>query len=208
VTRPIDDDRRASPLRRVRRSPAWALFPPAALGVILLLDLVRSAQRWPFPVVGVLDEPAHVLTAVLILIALPVSRLQPLWGWALVGSVAIDLDHIPLYVVGDVVAGAGGRPVTHSLVSVAALLALAAAFPRTRVALAGLALGVLLHFSRDVATGPGLPLLWPLPGRVELPYSVYVGMLVLATSAAVLLLVTRRTAPAFPSGSRRRDRWR
>ncbi len=35
----------------------------AALGVVLAVDAVLAAGQWPVVVVGLLDEPAHLLTA-------------------------------------------------------------------------------------------------------------------------------------------------
>jgi inner membrane protein len=67
------------------------------------------------------------------------------------------------------------------------LLALAAAWPRRRPLLLGLAFGVGAHFVRDIATGPGLPLGWPFSDRmVQLPYVVYAAVYLLA--AGVLLI--------------------
>jgi inner membrane protein len=169
---------------------------------VLVLDLVAAARSWPIPVVGLLDEPAHLLTAGLVLAAFP--RLLPgraRW-WVLLGAVAIDVDHVPLYLWGAMAASPGGRPVTHSLLTVLVLLALATVLPRPRwrAAGAGLAVGVLLHFVRDVATGPGLPLVWPLSSTsVSLPYVVLVLVLAgLATTAAVRRSRAPSRAPRAP----------
>jgi inner membrane protein len=164
------------------RSP-WA--PAVALCGVGFLDLVGSFGDWPVPVEGVRDAVAHLLTAWLFLAALP--AVVPRFAvWVLVGAVVIDLDHIPLYVwhVGAVTQN--GRPVSHSLVTILVLLALAGLDRRLRTPLLGLALGVALHFVRDVATGPGLPSAWPLSAaNVRVPYPVYVaavtGLAVAAT---------------------------
>jgi inner membrane protein len=89
-----------------------------------------------------------------------------------------------------------------------ALLALAAAVRRWRAAWGGLAVGVLLHFVRDVATGPGLPLLWPLPlYRVLLPYQTY-PLVVTAMSAWAVRVATLagpgRCSPARGTSGRSR----
>jgi inner membrane protein len=149
------------------------------------LDAVRSARQWPVPVLAALDWPAHLLTAALLLAALSRRPDPRLAGWALAGSVAIDLDHLPRYLaVRGALVQDDRRPVTHSLTT-PALLATAALVARgeARTALTGLAAGVLLHFVRDLGTG-GVPLLWPLRRRtVRVPYGVYAA----ATAAAARL---------------------
>jgi inner membrane protein len=155
------------------------------VAAILLLDLVREARDWPFPVLGALDEPAHLLTAWLVLAAFSARttalRLLP---WVLAGAVLLDLDHVPLVLGLDVTATPSGRPVTHSLSTVAVLLVAALAVRRWRVALAGLAAGAATQLLRDLATGPGVPLFWPvLSVDVRLPYLMY--LLVLLTLAGV-----------------------
>ena len=159
--------------------------PLLALAGVLLLDLVRSARDWPLPVIGVLDEPAHLLTAWLVLAAATrrtaLLRLTP---WVLAGAVLIDLDHVPLYLGADVAATPGGRPVTHSLLTVLVLLIAAGTVRRWWVPTAGLALATGAHLLRDLSTGPGVPLLWPVAdGDVRLPYWTY--LLVLGALTAV-----------------------
>ncbi|HEY6779663.1 MAG TPA: hypothetical protein VI111_01845, partial [Thermoleophilaceae bacterium] len=57
------------------------------------------------------------------------------------------------------------RPPTHTLL-IPALLAAAGQRP--------LALGVCAHYARDVVSGPGAPLFWPLSRRdLGLPYPIY-----------------------------------
>ena len=180
------------------RTRSSFLGPLLALGGILLLDAVRTAQSWPVPVVGVLDEPAHLLTAWLVLAAATarttVLRLTP---WVLAASVLIDLDHVPLYLGADVAATPGGRPVTHSLLTVLVLLAAAGTVRRWRVPLAGLAVGAGSHLLRDLSTGPGVPLLWPaLDGDVRLPYWPYLLVLVALTAMAGARRFSARGASA------------
>ncbi len=171
------------------------LAPAAALAAVCSLDLLLAARSWSTPVVGLLDEPAHLLTAWLLLTAAGVRRRQVL-VWALVGSVLIDVDHVPLYAGAEVTTGGGGRPVSHSLLTLFVLLALAAAWRFQRLRLAGLAAGVGLHLVRDVALGPGVPVLWPLLREsVRVPYALYLGLLVLAAVVA-----TWRTLRSSPHG--------
>jgi inner membrane protein len=160
----------------------------AGLGGIAVLDVVRTSRAWPVPLLAALDWPAHLTTAALVLGALP-RRLHPrLAAWALAGSVAIDLDHIPMYLgFREMTTLDGGRPVTHSLTTAAALLgASVPARGRARTVLAGLGTGVLLHFVRDIGTGPGLPLLWPFRRvNVHVPYLAHFGAIALAAAVPV-----------------------
>ena len=178
----------------------------AALAAVLLLDRVQFDRTWPRVVVGALDEPAHLLTTCLALAALAPRAGTRTWAWALVGSVVIDLDHVPFFLGWQPIISPVGRPVTHSLTVVAVLLLLGAAPPLRRAVLA-LAAGVVSHLVRDLATGPGVPLLWPLsPDGWTLPYPVYAAGLVLAALVALARAVTgarpgatSRTPPPTPS---------
>jgi hypothetical protein len=53
----------------------------------------------------------------------------------------------------------------------------------------GLAFGVSAHLLRDAATGPGVPLLWPLQGVAAVPYGVFATLL---ASVAVIARVRAR----------------
>lgn len=184
--------------RRVADGGTW--LPLAAVAAIALLDLVAGLRAWPVPVAGLLDEPAHLMTAWLLLTALRPATAPP-WSWwpVLLASVAIDVDHLPIYATGGGFVVDGGRPPTHSLATVAVLVVLGLAGQRTRWAL-GAAVGVLLHFVRDLATGPGIPALWPvLDTGVRVPYWVYSCVVV----GAALVAVGRRTAALRPGGAGR-----
>ena len=189
---------------RARPATAAALYLAAAV-LVILLDLVLEARRWPIAVTALLDEPAHLLTAALLLAAALPRRARAVVPWALLGSVLIDLDHIPLYVWGVLTADGYGRPVTHSAATVLALaIAGTAARSRARTALWGLALGVGLHLVRDLCTGPGVPLWWPVGAPpVLLPYSSYVAVLLITVVVAVVRLVRQRALgdlmPTAPS---------
>jgi inner membrane protein len=159
----------------------------AALGGIGAVD-TALVREWPVPVTAALDWPAHLLTSALVLSALPRRpHLEPAL-WALAGSVAIDIDHVPLYLGKTPVSGPGGRPASHSLttpvvLATAALLARG----RLRTRLGGLAAGTLLHFVRDLGTGPGVPLLWPLRGAsVRIPYAAHLAVLAAAAGAVAV----------------------
>ena len=168
----------------------------AAVAGIGALDVVQGLRRWPIPVMAALDWPAHVATAALVLAAVRRPLAAETAAWALAGSVVIDVDHVPLYLGLDRVAvGENGRPFTHSLTTAAALFAGSRLAPgRTRTALTGLAAGTVLHFVRDVGTGPGAPLLWPFSRRnVRIPYGAY-----LAPVAAAALARARTRGIRIP----------
>jgi inner membrane protein len=171
----------------------------AALTAVLVLDAV-VVRDWPMPVLGLVDEIGHLATAWALLVAVLPHSSRPLVPWALLGAVLIDVDHVPLYVWGvGTASGSQGRPITHSMTVVLVLLVLSRLLGRLRTPLSGLALGVALHLVRDVSTGPGAPLFWPIAGTsVRAPYSFYVGLLCLATAWAVLRPVRRQPPAAEP----------
>lgn len=140
---------------------------------------------------GFIDEPAHLLTCLIALLALAsvTGRRLPtaFLAAALVASVAIDLDHLPGFLGWSGLIGLGPRPYTHSLATVAALLGLGFLVAgRYRTAMLGLAFGVSAHFFRDLATGPGIPLLWPFDdAAVRVDYGVYAILLLALAAGAV-----------------------
>jgi inner membrane protein len=184
-------DQREAVWRSLGRPGVTALLCAAAVVLVRLIDASLASRRWPIPVEAVQDEPAHLLTAALVLAAVLPGRARALAPWALAGAVLIDVDHIPLYLWGWLVVDGEGRPVTHSLATVLALalagvLAGSLARGRLRTALLGLSAGVALHLVRDVPLGPGAPLFWPLsPDGVVAPYWGYVTVLVTAAAVAV-----------------------
>jgi inner membrane protein len=189
---------------RFGRSP-WphVLLCLGALVLIGLLDVAQQARRWSVVMTGILDEPAHLLTAALFLAAFLPWRACAAAPWALAGAVLIDLDHVPLYLWGALTAEGSGRPVTHSLTTVL-VLACAGVLSRgrSRTILTGLSLGIGLHLVRDLGTGPGVPLWWPTDAHsVRLPYLAYVIALAVVTAVAVgrrTLLHLRARRPAQP----------
>jgi inner membrane protein len=156
--------------------------------------------------IGAVDEPAHLATALLVLLAvggplLPL-RHRVFFFSAAAGAVLIDLDHVPLYAGVPGIADPGGRPYSHSLVTPLVLGVLAWAIPRWRTVLRGLAVGTLLHFVRDIATGPGLPIWWPFSTADHLlPYAAYFSLLVvLAVVAAIRIYFQLLTPTAAAKG--------
>lgn len=181
----------------------------ACAAVFLAADWADQRAGGSFFPGGVLDEPAHFLTALLLLQALPARRRRPLAVPALIASVAIDLDHIPQYLGYDFLTAGTPRPYTHSLTTLAVLLALALAISRHRTLFGGLALGVVLHFFRDLAEGNGgggVALLWPLSDHAySYPHPIYLAVMAGVTIAVLgRALVSRQAAPALPQRARRR----
>ena len=169
------------------------------MGVLLVLyafatDWLTGWHGMNFAMRGLLDEPAHLATALVIMGALVRVRRAPpdhRFGWTMLTcSVLIDLDHVPAEFGSYVLTGGTPRPYTHALWTVLVLtLAWAAArfvvvlSGRRRPAaveliLAGAAWGVAAHFVRDIATAP-MSFWWPVSSMsVEVPYWWYVAALV------------------------------
>ena len=149
---------------------------------------------------GLVDEPAHLATcavALLALVSVGVRVPARFATAALVAAIAIDLDHLPGYVGFHLLmATSMPRPYSHAVLTVVLLAAVGLCMRGKRRALFfGLAFGVAAHLCRDLATGPGIPLFWPLSGSaVKIPYTVY---------GAVLLGVT--IGAGFGASSRRRS---
>jgi inner membrane protein len=173
-------------LRPVRR---WA-GPVLLAAVALAFDAVD--RRIPFGVrtTGPVDEVAHLSAAALGLLVLVrfIDAPRRFYVAALIASVAIDADHIPLYL--GLLGNQAQRPVTHSLSTVAVFAAAAAVTRRHRAVLAGAATGLVLHFARDIAEGfPGVRLFWPLQDTSWMvSYWWFLGMIVVLTAARLVLV--------------------
>lgn len=161
-----------------------------AAAVIFAIHPVLTLIDLPLWGLGILDETAHLSTALILVAAWPVRVDRPVILVALASSVAIDVDHVLQYVGVDVLTEGTVRPYPHSLTT--PLVAFAFAFglrgtPR-RIAL-GIGAGVLAHLLRDVATGPGIAALWPLSDvTVRIPWGFYgatmAGLTAIAWTAA------------------------
>jgi inner membrane protein len=147
----------------------------AALVLLAVCDYTYRKTGVSFLPGAPLDETAHLMTAVLILGALPREVRERFLGPALLASVAIDIDHVPADLGTDVLTSGTPRPYTHSLLTIVLLIAAAALFARRRDLLAGLALGLAIHLFRDLSESmAGVSLLWPLTYRVfSIPHRVY-----------------------------------
>jgi hypothetical protein len=177
------------------------------VGVILALyafgtDWLTGWHGMNFAMRGLLDWPAHLATALVILGALiRVRRALPdrRFGWAmLICSVLIDVDHLPAEFGSSVLTEGAPRPYTHALWTVVVLtLAWAAARyaairsgrPRlgsAELILAGAASGIAAHFVRDIATAP-MSFWWPMTNSaVEAPYWWYVAALAIIIAVGPL----------------------
>jgi inner membrane protein len=168
----------------------WWAGPLLLAAIALAFDAAK--RRIPFGVwtTGPVDEVAHLCTAALGLLVLTrfIDAPRRFCVAALIASVAIDLDHIPLYL--GLLGNEGQRPVTHSLTTVAVFAAAAAASRRHRAVLAGAATGLIFHFPRDIAEGyPGVLVFWPLRDTSWMvSYRWLVGMIVVFTAARLVLV--------------------
>jgi len=143
------------------------LTAPSPALVLAVLALLLAADR-VYPHIGdnlaggVCDELAHLLTGVLVLMAIPTAVTRRFATGVLAGSVLIDLDHIPLLLGSEWLTHGTPRPYTHSLLTPAAVGLLALAWRRQRPMLTGVLAGLIIHFSRDLAeSNAGMSLLWP-----------------------------------------------
>jgi inner membrane protein len=161
------------------RLPELRLSPKllvAATAVLVLADWGQTMAGASFVPGGPLDETAHVLTMLIVLWALGDRVRERLGIAALVASVAIDVDHVPQYLGFDFLTRGTPRPYSHSLLTIAVVLLLAAVWRRRRDCLMGVALGLVVHFWRDLSeAGSGVALLWPFSDHsFSLPRTSYV----------------------------------
>jgi hypothetical protein len=178
------------------------------VAAIALTDHFVQWHRLSFLERGLVDEPCHFATAMIVLGALSRWRGRPpstaFTRAMLISSVAIDVDHLPLKFGSPVLTAGTPRPYTHALWVVVLLAATALAVRRrarvsgspaatsvTAIA-AGTAWGLAAHFLRDIVTAP-ISLWWPFTSAgVQLPYGWYlVALLIL-----VAVPVRRRTTAA------------
>ncbi len=156
-------------------TPHLCLRGPAGerrCGAVLLAAVALAADHAITPSTPILrramlDESAHVAFTALIAETCGVRGGRFLRS-ALCAAVLIDVDHVPDTVFGCNVLSSGvPRPYTHSLVTLAAVLALSRSpWVQDRVPLEGMAFGVATHFLRDVTDGTGgVAMLWPLTSR-------------------------------------------
>ena len=182
------------------RAIATAAAGATCLSSILLLDL-RYVDHPDLLEHGVFDEAAHLLTAGMIAIALGAIRVPVRVAALLLGSIAIDIDHIPL-ILGMTDAPAGtSRPESHSLIPVIVLLLGAALDRRHRATWSSAALGVAAHLFRDLGTGTVL-LGWPVSDRpIGISYESYIWGAMVLIPAAVCRTMFRHSTSRAPTVS-------
>jgi hypothetical protein len=168
----------------------------AAIGVIVLIDRWLSGGSRSLLATGIADETGHLLTTLILLAAVSLHLPVRFLAGALIGSVAIDLDHLPLILGSEILTQSTNRPFPHSLLTIVVVLALTLALPpRWRWFGFGIAAGVAAHFPRDMASSTaGVPLFWPLSREgFRLPYDAYLVMLISCVVLAAWV-ATRRNA--------------
>ncbi|MER3436598.1 MAG: hypothetical protein C4346_02680, partial [Chloroflexota bacterium] len=131
--------------------------------LFLVIGIDARYRHADLPVIkeAVVDETAHLATALLVLLGVaPRMSLLRLSG-TVIGGTAIDVDHLPAMAGSLVLTEGTNRPYTHSFLTVVLLIILGVALPAwIREFAWGASLGVASHLLRDMATG-GVPLLWP-----------------------------------------------
>lgn len=171
------------------RLPRWAA--PAAVGAVLAVQpaLDRLDPEGDFFAFGLLDWIGHAATGVVLIAALRPSPRMAIG--ILLGSLLIDLDHLPAHFGSDILTAGTPRPYTHSLLALAVVLA-AARLRRSEVLL-GAAIGLAGHLVRDLAGGD-VVLLWPLTDAEQsVPFALYVAALAITAARAAATPTGRRT---------------
>jgi inner membrane protein len=166
------------------------VYPVLLAGLALGFDAADRSVPFSILYTGLLDEPAHLATGALGLLALSCFIDVPLRFYVagMIASVAIDLDHIPLYL--GLLGNENQRPVTHSLATLIVVPSTAVVWRRRRAVLAGIVTGLLIHFARDIAEGPpGVRMLWPLQGTAwTASYWWFLGMIITFTAVRLILV--------------------
>lgn len=194
--RPAHDARltRLAPAARDAATVRW--LPPLLLLGVVLDDAFLMPRAPSFAVLGLLDEPAHLATSLVLLAAITAMA-----GWrgarppaafaaglVLAGNL-MDVDHVPEVLGSDALTAGTPRPYSHSLLTVVILTAVSLTARRSgrrrgSAVAAGAAVGVAGHLLRDLGTAP-VALLWPVSDRgLTIPHSAYLAVLALATVVA------------------------
>jgi len=159
--------------------------------VVVAIDCIYGIFSPRLAVAALMDEAAHITTAGLLIVALTNCPSLEFSLAALASSILIDIDHVPMQLGWDVLTRGTPRPYTHSVLSViiAGILGLTLKLDAGRIA-RGVSFGVAAHLLRDVATGGGVSLFWPVTNRnVHVSYSSYIVLLCLLS----VIIVVRNT---------------
>ncbi len=197
---------RAAAILEAMRSPrAWTtrrLGAPTPVGLVVV-SLLLVASDWASHLAGdsvvpggPLDECAHLTTMLLVLWALGPAITRRVLVAALIASVAIDVDHVPQHLGTQWLTSGTPRPYPHSLLTVAVVLGLAWLWHSRRVLWLGVALGLVVHFWRDLSeSGPGVSLWWPVSYQwVSLPHWSYVVVMGVLVAVVAVRLSAERLA--------------
>ncbi|HXO06988.1 MAG TPA: metal-dependent hydrolase [Solirubrobacteraceae bacterium] len=204
-------DRQISTRLGARMRSALVLSP----ATLTIAAIVLAAADWGYILAGdsfvpggPLDETAHLMTTLLILWALGPRICKRFMVPALIASVVIDADHIPGQLGATWLTAGTPRPYTHSLLTIAIVLSIAALWRARRDLVLGIAIGLALHFFRDLAEGDaGVSLLWPVSYHsFQYPHGVYVAMMVVVVmvDAARCAVGDRATWGALTATPQRR----
>jgi inner membrane protein len=193
-------DRWISTRLRARLRTALVLSPVT----LTIAAVVLAAADWGYTLAGdsfvpggPLDETAHLMTTLLILWALGPRICKRFMIPALIASVVIDADHIPGQLGATWLTAGTPRPYTHSLLTIVVVLVIAACWRARRDIVLGVAIGLALHFFRDLAEGDaGVSLLWPLSYHpFQYPHGAYVAIM-----AVVVMVDVARCAVGDRAG--------
>ena len=185
--------------RALRRRTLTAALAPFS---IVAVDAWRARHpHCPLIVHGMLDESAHLLTALVVTESVFSQRSRAFRAAVLVASVLIDFDHIPAYTGHRWLDRGAPRPYPHSLTTLAAIGALARSRSANSDIALGLFTGTALHLWRDLSEpGTGVPLLWPSTRRsFNIGYCNYsAALLALGLGAAIVRRASQAPAPNSP----------
>ncbi len=193
------------------RSSGWGsvrLWTYPVLLAVVALGFDAADRAVPFSILGtgLIDEVCHLATGALGLLVLAcfIDVPRRFYVAGLIASVAIDLDHIPVYL--GLLGNQFQRPVTHSLATVLVFAGGAVVSRRHRAVLAGVVTGLVIHFARDIAEGPpGVRLLWPVKDTAwTASFWWFRGMIIVFTVVRLVLVsagIPHRRAHLFRTPS-------
>ena len=193
-----------------RRRDSWRqTLLTLSPGTLALAVIVLAAADWSYTLAGdsffpggPLDGIAHLLTTLLAFWALGSRASRRFLVPALIASVAIDLDHVPGELGATWLTAGTPRPYTHSLLTIAVVLAIAVFWRHRRDLLLGVAIGLASHFFRDLGEGnSGVSLLWPFSYHAfQYPHGVYLGAMTVLVFIAAARCATRRWSIDYGHG--------